>query len=848
MYWSSTDLSGGIYAGSHGHVFFIDSGTATLTSGWYSTGFTVRCVEKVPSPPTAPDPPVIADEKAPYLLYMNNGKLDLGQWTMGPTQANMIFTKLGSVVGFLNNNDAWTQSKVVFEPSATKSTTYASIPAWNGGPNTEEGYITTAAYHNDTNLRQGRGDICKLVGLTSEQAMVLAKFDVLDEYDSGFRLATRVETVYFTNTPTSNYTSTASQIYPNTALRYLGTNGSGAWFPILGDQNATTGRTTLNNDPAGFLPCAGNRQQTGATNNVTQKGFYWTSTPYDANQGFALGWGQSNICPANLSEGISEHGHAIRCVRKDFVMPPPPTAPDPPVIADEKAPYLLYMNNGKLDLGRWKGVDPNGAVTQANLVFSKYGSVVGLTNDGSAYNHQRTVIFEPSTTPSTTFANIPGWINYTGSKPGGQEGYLSSASYHNDANLANGRGDICKLVGLTTEQAKALAAAEILDEYDSGFRLPTLKENVDFTNTPTAAYTAISPNYSDNNLKFWDSGNKGFWFPIPGDRNATTGRTVRNNNPAGFLPATGNRTTNGASAQIGGLGTYWSSMSPATGYFCGLEMNALGSPAGFSPAFYELSGVESAATVRCVPKTGQEIPPPMPTEPYILYWDEASQTMVLGAWGAGVTQANMVFAQFGSTVGFLNNNDAWATDGSKIVFNPTSKTNATMGAAYSTAIPNWDNYNGTKPATYTPTDDGYISAASYHTRDNVLAGFGDICKLAGLTVEQVRAGIVDNKKYRLPTDAENNTDYGSGTQFIGTQGSSGRGLQKTGNTATFLPAAGYRVPDTSGSTGYVYSNGYYWSNRPDSATYGYGLGFGTSVNPSGRHDVHNSFAVRCVPQ
>ncbi len=205
----------------------------------------------------------------------------------------------------------------------------------------------------------------------------------------------------------------------------------------------------------------------------------------------------------------------------------------------------------------------------------------------------------------------------------------------------------------------------------------------------------------------------------------------------------------------------------------------------------------------------------------------------------------MVFAQFGSTVGFLNNNNAWATNGSQIVFNPTSKTNATMGEAYGTAIPNWSNYGGTKPGTYSTADDGYISN-TVHTQTNVQAGFGDICKLAGLTAAQVKAGTVDNGKYRLPTDAENNTDYGSGTQFIGTQGTSGRGLQKTGNTATFLPAAGFR--STLGATGDVYSLGYYWSSRPYSDTNGYRLSFNTSVTPSNNGDARYGFPIRCVPQ
>jgi hypothetical protein len=218
------------------------------------------------------------------------------------------------------------------------------------------------------------------------------------------------------------------------------------------------------------------------------------------------------------------------------------------------------------------------------------------------------------------------------------------------------------------------------------------------------------------------------------------------------------------------------------------------------------------------------VPPP---PAHILYWN--GSTMQVGQWGT-VTQNNILFTQFGSAVAFTatSNGDTW--DAGDVKFNPT-------GASYAdyTAIPNW---NGSS------TEDGYISSAKYHTLENVKAGRGDICKLAGLTKANIDTGVYDNGKFRLPTHAEN-IAAGYDT-FVGTPGTVGYGVQVGENTNTFLPAAGYR--SISGATNPVYYNGFYWSSRPDNAPYGYILCFSTSVNPSYINGAQHGFAVRCTPQ
>ncbi len=218
-----------------------------------------------------------------------------------------------------------------------------------------------------------------------------------------------------------------------------------------------------------------------------------------------------------------------------------------------------------------------------------------------------------------------------------------------------------------------------------------------------------------------------------------------------------------------------------------------------------------------------------PTAPYILYWD--GERMQVGAWGV-VTQSNIMFTKFGSAVAFTvtSNEDTW--DAGDVKFDP-------MGASYEDYedIPCW---NGDS------NEDGYISSVNYHTLANVRAGCGDICKLAGLTKADIDAGVFDNESFRLPTDAENMADYGSGTEFVGSRGEPGPGVRIGSDDSTFLPAVGLRT--TSGTTLVVYSNGYYWSSRPSSAPNGYHLLFHTIVLPSYNNTARSGFAVRCVPQ
>jgi hypothetical protein len=218
--------------------------------------------------------------------------------------------------------------------------------------------------------------------------------------------------------------------------------------------------------------------------------------------------------------------------------------------------------------------------------------------------------------------------------------------------------------------------------------------------------------------------------------------------------------------------------------------------------------------------------------------------MQLGKWttqGGAANMSNLLYFKLGGVVGFTNvvapNGTPWP-GANAVKFNPV-----TGSPSYSTytTIPAW---NGTD------TTDGYISSTSYHTTANVLAGRGDPCKLVGLTVEQIRAGTIDNGKYRLPTNAEN-AAYGSPTYVAGNgwvNGTTPTAGIHTGNIAnSFLPAAGSR--SYTGETQHVGADSRWWSSRAVDAGSGYYLYLGSAtVNTSVTNSAAHGLSVRCVPQ
>jgi hypothetical protein len=250
------------------------------------------------------------------------------------------------------------------------------------------------------------------------------------------------------------------------------------------------------------------------------------------------------------------------------------------------------------------------------------------------------------------------------------------------------------------------------------------------------------------------------------------------------------------------------------------------------------------------------------TPPYILYWDSETETMQVSAWGDALAPSNyaskILFFKFGGVVGFTNG-ETWDTSTS-IKFNPAVGTTITGYGTSNNAsalpdIPSFtvaDYNNGIRD----------VSGSGYHTLANIRAGKGDPCKLVGLTVAHIRAGVYDSGLYRLPTDTETQTFFGSlegsndptySTWIAnGTSESdpATRTFHKSDPVNAVLPAAGWRHY-TGGTVYNRGTSGHYWSSTPVDSTHGYGLFFTSDgVNPSGRNGNYYGvgFPIRCVAQ
>jgi hypothetical protein len=173
----------------------------------------------------------------------------------------------------------------------------------------------------------------------------------------------------------------------------------------------------------------------------------------------------------------------------------------------------------------------------------------------------------------------------------------------------------------------------------------------------------------------------------------------------------------------------------------------------------------------------------------IIYYDSTTQTLQLGRWGSQITMSNwqqvMMFFKFGSTVGFVNPlGTGW--NASYVKFNPTDQS--------------YDASQNDIPCYDTAQDydvDGITNVSDMRYHAGAPSGKGDPCKLVGLTLTQIRNGIIDNKLYRLPTKTEiddfvgtTQSGYGYGHFTMGIIGHYTFMSEVAQNTE--LPATGYR--------------------------------------------------------
>jgi hypothetical protein len=231
--------------------------------------------------------PTITSPTAPYILYLDGLRMQLGKWTTqggNVNNSNQLFFKFGSVVGFKNtvaaDGTVWSAGAVMVSPTGINYTNFADIPRWNGS-NTTDGYVSSAAYHTQANVKAGRGDPCKLVGLTVAQIQA-------GTIDNGkYRLPTNAENAAYSS-PT-----------------FVAGNGwATGTTPTAGIHSGNIGTS--------FLPASGRRNIDGSTYGVGYHGYWWSSQANSGTTGKDIYFVSSSVATAN--NDTSNFGMAVRCV------------------------------------------------------------------------------------------------------------------------------------------------------------------------------------------------------------------------------------------------------------------------------------------------------------------------------------------------------------------------------------------------------------------------------------------------------------------------------------------------------------------------------------------------------
>lgn len=498
------------------------------------------------------------------------------------------------------------------------------------------------------------------------------------------------------------------------------------------------------------------------------------STPLPTNDAF----GARFVVKASAGYGVAVEAGVEYILEADI-----------PLVA---APRITIDAEGRLVLTN----DP----TDPGLYF-KFGSTVGLysgngttvklpaVSNGDAFD-AGDVAFNPTTTAITTYSTVP----YS---------TTSVTGLNTVAEVQAGRGDPCRLIGLTADEIKNATSDSQVN--NGKWRLPRNNEHSGFTTANSVWYT--------NGNTFAGS---------------VAGREF-NDLPAGsnFLPAAGARGSSGSVHGQGSHAFYWSSeaVNGTNSYYLSFHSSSAGPG---SAGYRNIDGFP----VRCVRNT-----------------DVSAPRITLDAEGRlaltnDPTDGGLYF-KFGGVVGvysgngkntklpIVSNGDEF--DPGDIAFNPSVVTiNVWSDIPHSTT-----------------------SVTGANTLAGVKAGVGDPCRLIGLKVSDIANMTTDaevnQSAWRLPKNSEhtifslaNSTWYAAGNTFAG--GVIGRQFKNLPAESDFLPAMGYRL-DTN-NTGRVANQGLIGEYRSSevSGTGGHFLYFtANSVNPSNSTSYGAGVSVRCVP-
>jgi hypothetical protein len=275
------------------------------------------------------------------VLYLEaNGSLQVGRWGKEVFNVNnFLLFGFGSVVGFDNYSDPWDDFTTKFNPTQVANT--ASLQAINyysshGLGNAWKGSIDSSPktsdnmYHNLSNVLAGKGDPCRLVGMTPNQIKSFMTNDQLYAAEKGWRAASAEENARYVKGPNmiwQTWTNGNPDYYYSqlgaggtTPATYMAINGGTPadphifWLPAINT-------STPNYDDGEAFPAPGGRIMNGPNPGVPwqvgKAGYYYSNTPFNATYVYALGGDQMGFSPVRQDEANAYF--TVRCV---YIGPP----------------------------------------------------------------------------------------------------------------------------------------------------------------------------------------------------------------------------------------------------------------------------------------------------------------------------------------------------------------------------------------------------------------------------------------------------------------------------------------------------------------------------------------------
>jgi uncharacterized protein (TIGR02145 family) len=354
-YWSNSAATGS--PATTAHALYLSAAQVSVdnTVG-VSMGYNVRCVRQDGATTPELPPAAVLNSR----ITWDGSKYAL---TTDPSDAGLYF-KFGGVAGVYSadhtvqtlpgaNGDTFDAGDVAWSP--TTVTAWASVPSYVAAdyPN----MVTAPVYHNATNVKAGKGDPCRLVGLDLARIATTAAGSLTAaDIDNGqWRLPTNAETQTFSGQTSNNGSYTAHWTTVG------GVNGG--MFPNATDGSAAT-----------FLPVAGYRSTSGGVNSQGSSGYYWSSQAGSSSNGYSLGFHSSRVYPMGSNDYA--YGFPVRCVRQDGATPPPPaavlahssnTVPASGIIPMEGGTYTVNVSTNLQDweVRVYEGSNPVPIVTKA---------------------------------------------------------------------------------------------------------------------------------------------------------------------------------------------------------------------------------------------------------------------------------------------------------------------------------------------------------------------------------------------------------------------------------------------------------------------------------------------------